>query len=104
MATRVAVLGGGAWGTVLASLAAARGHDVALWEFDARAAEELARTRTTARCVPGFRLPASVSVTNDVIQAVQGRERVIVVVPSDTVRATLAAARSVIGPGTVIVC
>jgi glycerol-3-phosphate dehydrogenase (NAD(P)+) len=101
---RVAVLGGGAWGSVLASLATSRGHDVALWEFDARAADELARTRTTARCTPGFHLPPSVAVTNDLLHAVAGREIVVVVVPSDTVRATLAAARQAMPAGTLVVC
>jgi glycerol-3-phosphate dehydrogenase (NAD(P)+) len=101
---KVAVLGGGAWGTVLASVAAARKHEVALWEFDAQAADELARTRTSARCVPGFQLPPRVMVTNDVGRAVRGREIMIVVVPSDTVRATLAAAAPEMGEGTVVIC
>jgi len=39
----VAVLGGGAWGGVLAAVAARRGHDVALWETDRAAADALAR-------------------------------------------------------------
>jgi glycerol-3-phosphate dehydrogenase (NAD(P)+) len=100
----VGVLGGGAWGTVLAALAHARGHDVALWEFDARDAAALARERTSARTVPGFRLPAPVAVTNDVAAAARGRDLVVVVVPSDTVRATLAAARDALVPHAVIVC
>jgi glycerol-3-phosphate dehydrogenase (NAD(P)+) len=101
---RVGVLGGGAWGTVLASLAAARGHEVVLWEFDARDAAALARDRATARTVPGFRLPDAVTVTNDVAAAVAARELVVVVVPSDTVRATLTAARDALAPDVVIVC
>ncbi|HEV3030430.1 MAG TPA: NAD(P)-binding protein, partial [Polyangia bacterium] len=75
---RIGVLGGGAWGTVLASLAAARGHDVALWELDTGDAKALASTRASARTVPGFRLPASVTVTNNVGAAVRGRELVVV--------------------------
>jgi glycerol-3-phosphate dehydrogenase (NAD(P)+) len=101
---RVAVLGGGAWGTVLASVAASRGHEVALWEFHTKAAEELARTRTSARSVPGFSLPPAVAVTSDLARAVTGRDVVILVVPSDTVRATLAAARQVIAAGTLVIC
>jgi glycerol-3-phosphate dehydrogenase (NAD(P)+) len=101
---RVGVLGGGAWGTVLAAVAAARGHDVALWEFDAKDAAALLRDRTSPRSVPGFRLPAAIAVTSDVVAAVRGRDVVVVVVPSDTVRATLAAAAGSIAAGTVIVC
>jgi glycerol-3-phosphate dehydrogenase (NAD(P)+) len=101
---RVGVLGGGAWGTVLASVAAARGHDVVLWEFDARDATTLARERATARTVPSFRLPEAVVVTNEVGAAARGREVVLVVVPSDTVRATMAAVRDSVDAGAVVVC
>ena len=40
---RIAVLGGGAWGTALAQTCARAGRDVTLWEFDAGNAEHLAR-------------------------------------------------------------
>ena len=101
---RVGVLGGGAWGTVLATLAAGRGHDVALWEFDPRDAAALTHIRSSARTVPDFRLPDAVAVTNDVSTAVRGRELVVVVVPSETVRAALVAARAAFEPGAVVVC
>jgi glycerol-3-phosphate dehydrogenase (NAD(P)+) len=54
--------------------------------------------------VPGFHLPTSVAVTSNLASAVTGREVVILVVPSDTVRATLTAARHVIGAGTLVIC
>ncbi len=101
---RVGVLGGGAWGTVLAQLAAARGHDVALWEFDAAAAAELARDRKNARSTPGFQLDAKIAVTNDLVAAVRERDVIVVVVPSDTVRATLMAAAQGLRAGAVVVC
>jgi glycerol-3-phosphate dehydrogenase (NAD(P)+) len=104
MPMKVGVLGGGAWGTVLAGLASARGHDVALWEFDARDAAALARDRATARTVPGFRLPDAVAVTNQLDAAVRGRELVVVVVPSETVRATMTAAGAALAPNAVVVC
>jgi glycerol-3-phosphate dehydrogenase (NAD(P)+) len=100
----VAVLGGGAWGTVLAQLAAARGNAVALWEFDATAAAELARDRRNTRSAPAFRLDAKVDVTNDLVAAVRGRDVLVVVVPSDTVRATLTAAAPALATGVVVVC
>ncbi|HSZ84206.1 MAG TPA: NAD(P)H-dependent glycerol-3-phosphate dehydrogenase [Polyangia bacterium] len=101
---RIGVLGGGAWGTVLATLAVGRGHDVALWEFDPRDAAALKDIRASARTVPDFRLPDAVAVTNDVSTAVRGRELVVVVVPSETVRAALVAARAAFEPDAVVVC
>ena len=40
---RIAVLGGGAWGTALANVTARAGRKVTLWEYDAANAEELAQ-------------------------------------------------------------
>jgi glycerol-3-phosphate dehydrogenase (NAD(P)+) len=100
----VAVLGGGAWGTVLAVLAAQHGHRVALWEVDAAAAAALTRDRANARSVPGLRLPDGVFVTTDLAAAVGGRALVVVAVPSETVRATMAAARAALVPGVVVAC
>jgi glycerol-3-phosphate dehydrogenase (NAD(P)+) len=100
----VSVLGGGAWGGVLAWLAARRGHDVRLWEVDPNAAGALARDRTGPWSVPRFRLPAEVTVTTDLQEAVRGRDLVVVAVPSAVVRATLAAARPAAPPTPVVVC
>jgi glycerol-3-phosphate dehydrogenase (NAD(P)+) len=100
----IAVLGGGAWGTVLAALAANHGHDVTLWEVEAGAAAALARDRVNPRCVRGFRLPDGVGVTPDLGAAVRGRGLLVVAVPSHTVRATLDAARATLTPGAVVAC
>jgi glycerol-3-phosphate dehydrogenase (NAD(P)+) len=104
--SRVAVLGGGAWGSVLAALAARHGHDVALWEVDAAAAELLARDRTSGRSVPGFKLPADVAVSTDIGASVAGREVVVVAVPSASVVSALraAAAATAGAPAPAIVC
>jgi glycerol-3-phosphate dehydrogenase (NAD(P)+) len=91
---KVAVLGGGAWGSVLANLGAQHGHDVALWEVDAVAAAALARDRTSARSVGGFRLADGVAVSTDLEATVRGalteRGLIMVVIPVAAVRETLA--------------
>jgi glycerol-3-phosphate dehydrogenase (NAD(P)+) len=100
----VAVLGAGAWGTVLSGVAAQQGHDVALWEVDPAAADELTRLRANARTVPGFTLPEAVAVTADAAAAVRGRGLVLVAVPSETMRATVGAVRGALAPGAVLAC
>jgi glycerol-3-phosphate dehydrogenase (NAD(P)+) len=101
---KLAVLGGGAWGGVLAAVASRRGNDVALWEVDAVAAAALAERRASDRSVPGFRLPGEVAATTDVTAAVAGRDMVVVVTPSAFVAPTLAAARAAAGPAPIVVC
>ena len=41
---RIAVLGGGAWGTALANVTARAGRKVTLWEYDAANAERACGT------------------------------------------------------------
>jgi glycerol-3-phosphate dehydrogenase (NAD(P)+) len=100
----VAILGGGAWGGVLAAVASARGHDVALWEADPTAAATLKRDRVSRRSIPGFRLPDAVAISGDAGVAVAGRQLVLVAIPSELVRATLLRVAASIVPGTIVVC
>src|SRR5271169_5860164 len=65
---RIAVLGGGAWGTALALTCARAGRDVTLWEFDAANAEHLASKRES-RFLPGVRLEDSIKVTRALAEA-----------------------------------
>src|SRR5262252_2663105 len=95
--TRVAVLGGGAWGGVLAAIAARHGHDVALWEIEGAAAEALASGRASPRSVASFRLPAEVAVSSDIATAVRGRAMLVLAVPSASVADTLRAAAAARG-------
>lgn len=85
-AAAVAVLGAGAWGTVLAVLLAggARAADAAgvrLWARDPAAAERLRATRENPVYLPGLRLPATVRPTADLEHAVGGAELALVAVP-----------------------
>jgi len=97
----VAVLGGGAWGSVLAAIAARHGHDVTLWERDVAAAEALDRDRVNQRSVPGFRLPDEVRVFSggNIGGAVADRDLLVVAVPSDSMWATMDLARVARGSG-----
>ena len=101
---KVAVLGGGAWGGVLAAVASARGHDVALWESDPAAALTLRQERRSPRSVPSFHLPDAVAVSGVVDGTVAGREMVVLAIPSEQVRATLLRAAPKLDAGAVVIC
>ncbi len=101
---KLAVLGGGAWGGVLAALAGWRGHEVTLWESDPVAAAALERDRRNARSVRGFRLPDAIAVSGALAPGVGGREMIVLALPSHVVAATLQAAAAAIAPGTAVVC
>ena len=86
MAEKIGIIGAGAWGTALALLLADKGHDIALWMYEKDLAEETRRDRENRVYLPGFVLPANITVTPSLDEAVRDRLFVLSVVPSHTVR------------------
>jgi glycerol-3-phosphate dehydrogenase (NAD(P)+) len=84
---RIAVLGGGAWGTALALTCARAGRDVTLWEFDAANAEHLASKRES-RFLPGVRLEDSIKVTRALAEASRS-DAILLVVPAQAMRSVI---------------
>jgi glycerol-3-phosphate dehydrogenase (NAD(P)+) len=101
---RIAVLGAGAWGTVLATVQAEAGHDVALWARSASAAAAIDGARENLRYLPGRALAPTLAVTADAARAVRGAEMIVLAVPSTAIRATAARARPHLGAGAVLTC
>ncbi len=103
-AQKIAVLGGGSWGATLAAQLAGNQHDVMIWEFDPKVAAKL-RTDRTLDTLPQLQLPASIQITNTLAEALKGRQIVLSVTPSQTVRATFQAAvkTGAFEPGTLII-
>jgi glycerol-3-phosphate dehydrogenase (NAD(P)+) len=84
----VAVLGAGAWGTAISSVLAPR-MPVRLWARDPAQARAIAETRRNERYLPGFALPASVSVTADLGAATAGAELLLAATPVAGLREVL---------------
>jgi glycerol-3-phosphate dehydrogenase (NAD(P)+) len=89
MASKVAVLGAGSWGTALAVHLGRVGHDVRLWARDKSFAEEMASRRANAVYLPDVVFPESVSVTPSIDSAISGVSLVICAVPSHGARAVI---------------
>ena len=87
MTEKISVVGAGAWGTALAMLLADKGRTVTLWMYEKDLAEETARIRENRVYLPGFTLPAPITVTSSLETAIKGAEIILSVVPSHTVRA-----------------
>lgn len=101
---RTAVLGAGSWGTALALQLCRAGHSVSLWGNVAEQIEELQAARENRRYLPGFPLPAAITPTTDLAEAVRSTPSLLVcAVPSHGVRETMEAAAPHIGLD-VIVC
>src|SRR3954449_11618099 len=83
---RIAVVGGGAWGTALANAAALAGREVCFWMRDADRARSLRATGENARCPPGFSLDERVPPTAD-LAALADPDPALPGGPPQTVRA-----------------
>jgi len=84
---RVAVLGAGSWGTALALLLYANGHEVSLWEFREEAAHKLDRIRENIEFLPGVAIPKVIVITHLLEEIVQDKDLLVMAVPSHVVRA-----------------
>ncbi|MDQ0504645.1 NAD(P)H-dependent glycerol-3-phosphate dehydrogenase [Xanthobacter agilis] len=82
----LAVLGGGAWGTALAIVAARAGCQVRLWLRDSARAAEIARTRRNTARLGDIPIPPGVIPTADFAAALDGAAAALLVTPSATVR------------------
>lgn len=83
---RLAVLGGGSWGTALAIALSSRFDLVRLWIRDPERAVEIDETRENRRYLPGLHLPYHIKVSWDVAFVLHGASVVLNVIPSRYVR------------------
>lgn len=101
---RIAVLGGGAWGTALANLAARAGASVTLWARDPAHVAEMAATGINARRLPGIPLLAEVRPASE-LAAIAEAQIVLLAVPAQSIRSVAERARPYIGARVpIIVC
>jgi glycerol-3-phosphate dehydrogenase (NAD(P)+) len=99
----VTVLGAGSWGTALAVHLGRVGHSVQLWARDQALVDDMATRRANAVYLPDVTLPADVSVTHSLPDALRGAELVVAAIPSHGCRGVIRAAASSFAPGAVIV-
>lgn len=83
---RVAVIGGGSWGTALASVLARREHRVRMWSRDEPVVRSVNERHENAVYLPGIPLPASLEATGDSAYALADAELVVLVTPSHVTR------------------
>ncbi len=83
---RLAVVGGGSWGTALTITLASRFERVRQWVFEAELARRSEQNRENDVFLPGFRLPDNVQVFPELEPVLQDAEVVLSVMPSLHVR------------------
>ncbi len=86
---KACVIGDGGWGTALATILDANGHDVAVWGPFERQLEETQERRENRAFLPGVRLSEEIQWVAERETAVEGSRVVVLAVPSRFARDVL---------------
>jgi glycerol-3-phosphate dehydrogenase (NAD(P)+) len=91
--TQIAVLGAGAWGTAIAKLVAEKGKGTVIWCLEEATRNDINEKHCNSRFLPDVALPENLRATSDIVEAAEGREFLILAIPSmyllDTVKKIL---------------
>ena len=96
-------MGAGSWGTALALVLNKNGHHVTVWSHRKEEAELLSRKREHVSKLPGVRLPDELVFTGEMREAVEGKDVVVLAVPSAVTRSTARRMRELVAKGQILV-
>lgn len=102
--TKIAILGGGSWGTALAIILSQsrRAHDISLWVHDVALSESIASTRENKAYLPGCSLAPSIQVTSRIAEALTSAQIVVGAVPTAYARQVYSQAAKHLSPQTMV--
>lgn len=86
MVKKVAVLGAGSWGSILANMLVQNGNDVVAWTNMEEQAKELNKQHSNEHYVPGFKYDERLVATTDLEVALKDVDAVLFVVPTKVMR------------------
>jgi glycerol-3-phosphate dehydrogenase (NAD(P)+) len=87
---RLAIIGGGAWGTALAIVARRAGANVTLWARDPAVVAAINYQHENPVYLPAIALDPAIGATTDIAAALAGAEAALLVVPAQFLRGVLA--------------
>jgi glycerol-3-phosphate dehydrogenase (NAD(P)+) len=96
---RVAVIGGGAWGTALALVAARAGTGVVLWARDPAIITAINDRHENPVYLPGIALDPAIDATSEPEAALNHAEAALLVVPAQFMRGVLGLLQRLLPPG-----
>lgn len=100
---KVAVIGGGSFGSALADILGHNGHPVSLWFRTPETATAFNATRVNARYLPGIVLSENITGTASLDEAARDADLILVCVPSPWFRETVRALAPALRPDQMLV-
>lgn len=99
----IGVIGAGSWGIALSVLLSNNGHHVKVWSALEDEIKMLTLNHEHKDKLPGVILSDKISFTVDLKEAVEGKDLLVLAVPSPFVRSTAASLHEVVSEGQIIV-
>lgn len=100
---KIGVIGAGSWGTALSRLLANNGHDVIVWSIIEAEVNMLREKHEHVDKLPGVKLPESMEFTTDLKTAIEGKDLLVLAVPSSFTRSTAHSMKEFVKEGQIIV-
>lgn len=100
---KIGVIGAGSWGTALARLLCNNGHHVTVWSIIEAEIEMLRSEHEHKDKLPGVELPREMEFTTDLQAAVEGKDLLVLAVPSSFTRTTAHSMKEFVAQGQRIV-
>lgn len=97
MRLKVGLLGGGSWGTTVASLVS-RNAPITLWARDAETVADINMIHENRKYLPGIMLPSALRATADMAEVIAGADVLVMGVPSHSFRGVLEEAKNHLRP------
>lgn len=99
----IGVLGAGSWGTALACLLHNNGHQVSIWSIMKDEVMMLQEKRQHVTKLPGVMLAQDIVITNDLKEAMNQKDVLVLAVPSPFTRSTCQSMREHLRKGQIVV-
>lgn len=99
----IGVIGAGSWGTTLADLLSKNGHNVTLWAYEQDLVERMRKNGKNDLYLPDFTLDEKLAFTSELQEAASDKDMVVMVSPSQVMRAVLRQAEPYFADKTILV-
>lgn len=100
---KIGIIGAGSWGTALSMLLYKNGHQITIWSIVKEEIEMLQKEHEHKDKLPGVKLPEDMIFTTDLKEAVEGKDVLVLAVPSPFTRSTSKLLKDVVAKDQIII-
>ena len=99
---KIGIIGAGSWGIALSVLLNKNGHDVTVWSIIKEEITMLQTTHEHKDKLPGVKLSENIKFTDNLEEAIQGKDILVLAVPSPYTRSTAKMMKPFVAPEQII--